>query len=146
MPTAGKLAGAIFFAALAYMLSLMAFRQSGLSQVPDMFFVICSLIGAGCGWRVMGSRAAAPARDAPSSGVLTVVFTVVLALLFFATREMLIRSMNHIYRGPIEGLIGVFDIAGDYLMLLATPAFGATMVVGGIACGVLSGVIGRRWP
>lgn len=145
MPTAGKLAGALLFAALAYVLASIAWQASTLTSVPGSFYVICALIGMACGWRVMGGRAEAPAMDAPSSGVLTVVISVVVAVLFFATREMLQRSMNHRYKEPTDAIIGVFEIAADYLWMLVTPTFLLTMLSGGVVCGIVAGFVGRRW-
>ncbi|WP_149140799.1 TrgA family protein [Gemmobacter caeruleus] len=146
MPTAGKLAGAILFAVLAYVLAVNYRAELPLDYVPNAFYIWCVVIGLLCGWRVMGTRAGLPAREAPSSGILTVVITVLVAVLFFSTQEMLRRSANKLYKGPLEAVVGIFEIAAHYIGMMATPAFFGTMMLGGVACGMLAGMVGRRWP
>lgn len=146
MPTAGKLASALIFGALAYALALTAQKGGELPHVTQYFFISCTLIGGICGWRVMGRRAEGPAREAPGAGVLTAVMMVIVSILFFATREMLQRSLNKIYRGPVEAVLGVFDIASEYARMLAEPGFLALLAVGGIVGGFAAGLVGRRWP
>ena len=145
MPTAGKLAGALIFAVLAYILAATYRLDYPRDTMPGGYYGIAMLIGLAVGWRVMGPRSQGRLIETANAGLLTAVITVLVTLLFFATREMLRRSLNELYSGPTEAVIGIFAIAAEYVTYMASLQFLGTLLVGGLICGALAGLVGRRW-
>lgn len=145
MPTAAKLVAAIAFAAVAF-LAAEAFKP----EMPEWtmfgaFSFICAGFGAFCGWRISGRNAGRGWRVAMGVGLTSALATVVLVLGFFSIREMLIRSMNRRFDGPLEAAVGTFGIALEYgALMLAAPVLGI-LLIGGILGGLLAEVAARRW-
>ncbi len=145
MPTAGKLAGAIFFAILAFILAGIYRFSLALDHVPGSYYGVAMLIGLLCGWFVMGPRSAERFAETANSGLLTTVAMICFCLLYFSTLDMLRRSVNQLYDGPLEAVTGIFELAALNVSRMATLQFIGTALVGGIICGVLAGMVGRRW-
>ncbi len=146
MPTAGKLASALIFALLAFVLAATYRFDLPREAVPGSYYGVSAMIGLLVGWRVMGPRSEGRPMATANDGLLTAVITVLIALIYFATIEMLKRSVNELYSGPLEAVIGIFSIAGDYMARMASPRFIATLLLGGMLGGLLAGHVGRRWP
>lgn len=146
MPTAAKLIAAIVFAAMAY-LGAEAFKP----EMPEwtvfgVFSFICAGIGAFCGWQISGRNAGRGWRVAMGVGLTSAISTVLVVLLVFSVREMLIRSMNRRFDGPLEATVGTFGIALDYgALLLMAPAVVGIILVGGLIGGLLTEFAARRW-
>lgn len=144
MPTAAKLAAALVFAALMWVLA--DIFVPGLEGAPNVGFLreICAAVGAVCGWQVMGRLVGPGMAAAAGSGLRTAVTAAVLCFLGFSTYEMVRQSTRMVYDGPMEAILGVFEIAVEYFAVAATPGFLGTLVVGGIAAGLFSEWVHRR--
>lgn len=145
MPTAGKLAGAIFFAILAFILAGIYRLELERDYMPGSYYGMSMLIGLLCGWRVMGPRTEDRRIETANSGLLTTVVMIAVSLIYFSTVDMLRRASNEMYSGPLEALTSIFQIAADNVTRMATLEFVGTALVGGIICGLLAGQAGRRW-
>lgn len=126
MPSAARLFGAIFLAVVGYFAA-----QAFVPSLPENMPVghlreVCAALGVITGWRVMGRLAGAGYGAAVSNGFRSAVTLVFFALLVFSIREMLLRSMDGRYRGPMHAITGTFELAYDYGVMLVTngPAMG----------------------
>lgn len=146
MPTAGKLFAALAFA-LVGLAAALAFQPLMPQGTRFGWFVpVCTLLGAICGWRVMGPRAGlGGAAAAMGVGLSTSVVLSVTAVFVFATREMVIRSMNRRFDGVMDAALGTFDIALDYGLMLLTPQMLAVLVGGGAIGGLVAHGAARHW-
>ncbi len=145
MPTAGKLAGAIFFAILAFILAGIYRFELERDYMPGSYYGMSMVIGLLCGWLVMGPRTHERRIETANSGLLTTVVMIVACLIYFSTLDMLRRATNQMYAGPLEAVTNIFQIAGDNVTRMASLQFVGTALVGGIICGLLAGQAGRRW-
>ena len=145
MPTAAKLFAAFAFALLAFFAAEVYKPHMPEGTQFGYFSFVASLIGLVCGWRIMGPEAGRGNWAAVNSGLKTSASTVGLALLIFSTYEMLVLAFRPAYKGPMEAVVGIFDLAvGFFLMLLAWDVL-AVLLVGGALAGLLSEWAARRW-
>ena len=146
MPTAAKLIAAVFFAlvaaagAMTYIPLLPEGTQTGW-LIPG-----CAGLGLVSGWMVMGANVGRNYAEAIATGFRTVATTVFFAVLLFAINEMINKSMNMMYKGPMEAILAVFAIMLEYGKLMFDRNFIAVLAVGGAIGGVISEFVGRRWP
>lgn len=144
MPTAAKLIAALFFAALGWVLA--DIYVPGLDRGPNVGRLreICALVGLICGWRVMGALVGLGMGLAAGSGLRTAATMAFFCFLGFSTYEMVLQSTKMVYEGPMEAVLGIFEIMVFYLAIALTPAFLGTLVVGGALGGWLAELTHRR--
>ena len=145
MPTAAKLAAAILFALVAF-----ATAQAVMALFPDgaqygSFALICAVIGALVGWRVMGPRAGRGMPNSAGTGVATSFVVVFWAIFFFAANEMIKNAIRTRYDGPFDAVIGWFGIAADYAAAIFDPVILGLLLVGGALSGLVVEWVSRRW-
>lgn len=151
MPTAAKLAGAVFFALLAVALAVYVPQILPAGMARGRLLPVAVVIAALTGWRVAGTAlTVAPDRpkshaEAASIGMRTAVIALLVALFAFAVGEMARQALRKIYDGPVDALVGVFEELVEFLPPLADPTFVAILLLGGALAGVLTGLVGRRW-
>lgn len=145
MPTAAKLFAAIAFAIIGFAAAEAFKPLMPPETVFGMFSLICAAIGAVCGWMIMGPRVRNGWMTAMSIGLTTAVAMTAVALLAFSVREMIIRSLNRRFDGPMEALVGTFGIALEYAWLLVDIRVVGVLVVGGMLGGLIAEAAGRRW-
>lgn len=145
MPTAPKLFAAIAFGLLAF-LAAEALKPYLPEGTPFGFYSeICGAFGGLIGWMMMGKMVGRGYSTAISSGVGSAIVTVVLCLFAFSGREMILRSLEHRYKGPQQAVEAVFGLMVDYGKLLVNPA-DLTILLGGAAvAGVFVEWTSRRW-
>ena len=91
------------------------------------------------GWAWRGYSAAI------SSGLGSSATMVVVSLFAFSGREMILRSLDHRYKGPQQAVEAVFGLMADYGKLLLNPA-DLTILIGGAAvAGMFVEWTSRRW-
>lgn len=154
MPTAAKLASAILFAGLGYVVSLLIAQLTAQGafepKIPrETLFGLFPYVNAGigllCGWLVMGPLAGRGFYAASGSGVRTAATLVFFSILVFSGREMILRSMKMRYGGPFEAVQGMFGLIVDYAPVVIAPAVLVVLVLGGAVCGMLAEAVSKRW-
>ena len=146
MPTAGRLAGALVFFIYGWYIAIIALPLFPNDNPPSFLFPLSIGIAVICGWRVVGSRLGQGYRAAIGYG-LTGAFVFSLWMLFLiAGSDMIARSMRRVYDGAIEAVVDVFNL----MMRLAVTLFDinllASIVIGGIICGLIAEYFARRFP
>ncbi|MCC6306562.1 MAG: TrgA family protein [Rhodobacteraceae bacterium] len=145
MPTAAKLVAALVFAAVAFLGASVYVPLLPEGTQARWFAAASAAIGALVGWLVMGPLAGRGLVAAMGYGLRTAATIVFWTGLLFSGREMILRSLNMRYDGPMEAVVGVFDIALDYGRLLADPQILAVLGLGGMVGGIAAELASRRW-
>lgn len=146
MPTAAKLVAAIAFALVGAVAARGYVPLMPEHAAPGLLVPACALIGALAGWFVVGPRAGALWRFAPSNGLSGAIVLAAAVLVLFSTYEMLSRALDKRYSGPEEALQGVFGIAWDHMTTMADIRVLGPLIIGGVLGGVVTEWAGRRWP
>ena len=147
MPTAAKLFAAVAFAMVGYF-TMQAVKLPGVLPDGTQFgraSELCAVIGALCGWFVMGGLVGRGYRDAAMSGVRVSATILAWGLLGFSIYEMILRSTKMRYDGPMEALLAVFGLILDYGRTLGTLPILGTLVIGGMLAGMFAEFAARRW-
>lgn len=146
MPTAGKLIGAILFAALAYFVSdlvkplLPEGTQTGLMSPLNAFF------GLLMGWRIMGRGAGNGYVSSLGYGLTTMVAIVFWCLLLWSGYEMTRRAMRLYYDGPMEALKEMTVLMADYgRMAVTDPTVVGAAIVGSLFMAMVTEFFAKRW-
>ncbi len=146
MPTATKLVSAILFAALAWWIGHMIIPYFPEEQRIGRFREILAAVGFLTGWRFLGRHAGAGWNSAIAFGLGASGILVFWGLLIFSGYEMIRRSMRLSYGGPTEALKDQVQIAIDYFVYLKPPEIWGSLIVGGLALGLIAEMVKRRWP
>jgi hypothetical protein len=145
LPTAAKLVAAVAFAALAWVAAEIYKTTQADRTVWGQFSLIAAAVGGLCGWLVMGPLTGRGYMAAMSSGVRTSVTVLFWLLVGFAIYDMIVASTNLRYGGPMEALLGGFDLLLRHGRTVLTVEVLGTWLFGGILCGALAEWAGRQW-
>lgn len=145
MPTAAKLFAAAAFAVVAFFAA-----ETFKPAMPDgtafgFYSAVCALIGALCGWLVMGNLVGHGYMRAGGFGIRTSVTVLFFSVLVFSIYEMVQQSMKLRYNGPVDALQGMFMIALDYVKMMGRPDFLIVLLVGGYLGGMFAEWADERW-
>ncbi len=147
MPTAARLVGALFFAALGWYAADLFKPLLPEGTAVGLFSPISGGWGALVGWTFTGKRADQIQAGGAGIGLTSSFLLVFWVLLTFSGYRMLQKALNKLYPGPVEAVQDVFSIAVGYLQLAAQgTGLIAALVVGGMFGGWLSVQAARRWP
>lgn len=145
MPSAGRFVGALFFGFIAWYVSELFKPLMPEGTSFGRFSEFNSVIGIVLGWMMLGLRAHANRNTSISAGLTTAVAVLFWGLLIHSVIEMLKLSLRKRYDGPVEAVVGVFQLMIKYTIMMATPEIIGVLVIGGILTGMLSGWAERRW-
>ena len=145
MPTAGKLAAALLFAALAWYASQLIKPKFPEAFDPGWFAEVNAAVGLILGWRLAGPRAGTGYTDAIGYGLTTIIAITFVALFLHCFAEMIRMSLDRRYDGPVEGVTDVFTQMYEYGRLLIDPTIIGTLLIGGILAGIVTEVFGRSF-
>lgn len=147
MPTAGKLIGAIVFAALAYFISDLVkplLIDSEGSRV-GWLSPVNALVGLVMGWRIMGRGAGKTYRQAFGYGLTTLAATAFWCLIVWSGYKMIQRSMAMRYDGAMHALKGMAELFLEYARLAAVQEVIIPAIVGALFVSWLTEFFARRW-
>jgi len=145
MPTAAKLMGAVFFALTGF-LAAEAFKlgmPAGMRFGP--FSLVIAAIGFLCGWRIAGRLAGNGYTGSVGYGMRTSVTIVFWGLLVYSTERMIQRALDMLYDGPVEAVLGIFQLMFELGQRVLTAEVVTVLVVGGVFGGVAAEWASRRW-
>jgi hypothetical protein len=147
MPTAAKLAAAILFGALAWLVSELVRPLFPEGTNLGRFALYNAMIGAVVGWGMAGARARTTWSNAVAYGLTAAASMVMSGLIIYGILKMVRQSTRRVYEGPVEAMVDVVRIivedAGKYL---AQPEILLTLAVGGVVCGLITEWVGRNYP
>ena len=145
MPTASKLVAAVAYALLGFLAA-----QTFVKYLPEgtplgYFREMTAAIGFIVGWLVMGKLNRKGYREAINTGLVTALILVFWTLLAFSLYFMLRKSMRMMYDGPMEAVLGIFQLMFDYGKMLVQPDMIGVILIGGIVAGLVTEWAGKRW-
>lgn len=145
MPTAAKLFGAGAFAILGW-ISAHVFSAALPEGVQiGLLREIVAAIGLFCGWFVTGASAGKGYYAAMGGGIRGGITMVFFSLLGFSLYEMVLLSIKMRYDGPMEAVLGVFDLMLKYGKLMLTQETLGTLFGGSILGGWIAEYASRHW-
>ncbi|MEO5615692.1 MAG: TrgA family protein [Cypionkella sp.] len=145
MPTASKLAAAVAYALLGFIAAQCFVKYLPEGTPLGYFREITAAIGFITGWLVMGKLTRKGYREAVNSGLVTALLLVFWALLAFSLYFMIKKSMRMMYDGPMEAVLGIFQLMFDYGKMLVVPDMLGLILIGGIVAGMVTEWAGKRW-
>jgi len=145
MPTASKVVAALIFAFIAWFASYLVIPYLPPNIRLGWLHEVCAAIGALMGWTMSGRRAGQGVRAAVSYGLTSVGLTVFWALLVSSAQEMIDRSLNLRYHGPVEALGDMMNLYADYAVLMAKPDVVIWLLVGAVFGGIVTELSSREW-
>lgn len=148
MPTAAHLVAALVLAAVGWFASELVKpvieAETGRSAFGRLS-LINLVIGALCGWIVIGKRAGRGLSAGIGNGITGVAALVFWALFVQAVAEMVNRSLARRYDGPMEAIIAVFELMLEYAAFLADAQVLIALAGGALLAGLAAEAAARRW-
>lgn len=145
MPTAAKLVAALAFALLGWLASEVFKDAMPERSVWGLFSPISAGVGLVCGWVIMGDLVGQGYQAAMGYGLRTMIQAVAVIVILFSIYEAVHRSTKLRYDGPMEAVLDMFNLALETLGRMGTAPMVGTLLLGGLACGVLAEWANRRW-
>ncbi len=145
MPTAAKLVASFAFFVIGYLAAQSVAMAQDAGTDTGNFSLIVGGIGFFCGWLVMGNNVDQSYWRSGGAGVRTASTIVVFALVGFAGREMIHRSMQRSYKDVIEAVQGFLVLFGQDFQLVLKIDTLLILVGGGFLAGMLAEWTARRW-
>ncbi|MEQ8895515.1 MAG: TrgA family protein [Roseovarius sp.] len=144
MPTAGKLISAIGLAALGWQATQTVKAIWPIEESFGHFSLFTALLGLLVGWWVMGNRIGRgymAALGAGLTGLGAYLFWEFLLLSFY---EMIQRSLDMRYDGPVEAITGMFEIAYEYALNIYYWPLIWFLVLGAMGVALIAELFTRR--
>lgn len=145
MPTAAKL-----FAALGLAIVLYLATAAYIPGLPEGMQVgrireIAALVGFFSGWWLVGSKPGRSLSEAASTGVKGSVIACFWVLVFASGYQMIKRSLNMMFDGVFDAVLGVFEQMIELGAYLFVPNVMGLLLGGGMAVGAVTLWASRRW-
>ena len=129
MPTAGRLAGAVTFMALAYIATRMMLPLFPVGTAPARFLEVNLFAACLAGWITVGQRAGRGVVAAVGVGITGLAVFLFWMFFLHALDEMLEEAFHKSYHGPVEAIVAVFEIMVQLgQKLLLPPVLSALFV------------------
>ncbi|AMY69271.1 TrgA family protein [Frigidibacter mobilis] len=145
MPTAAKLIAAIVLAAVGFFAAGTVAGHLPANTGPGYLWAIASGVGLLSGWRVLGPDARGTPLAAVSAGLRATVIMVLIVLMIVSFAQMIQRSLQRHYDGPVHALQSMFGLMLDNGALLLHPDVAGVLLVGGMLAGGLAHRAARSW-
>ncbi len=145
MPTAAKLIAAIALAAVGVFASWAVTPHLPEGTRPGYLWAIAGGAGLLAGWRSLGPDARGTLMAAVSAGLRATAIMLFIVLLIVSFIEMIERSLQKQYDGPVHALQGMFGLMLDNAVLLLHPDVAGMLLVGGMLAGGLAHRAARIW-
>jgi hypothetical protein len=146
MPTMGRLIGAVLFTPLGFYLATLAIPLFPDGTDPPYLTYIAAGAGLFAGWVVAGSRAPAGYSGAIGYGLTAGAALAFWALFLSSFTEMILRSLDKRYQGPMEAVVSVFQLSMDYALVMGTSVIITTWLAGSIIGGMIVEWFAQRFP
>lgn len=145
MPTAGRLAGAVAFAVFGWYIATYSGQYFEEGRTPGFWIPLGVLAGVYSGWVVVGKRTGAGYASGISNGITGTATLLFWMLFLMCFAEMIGKSMRRRYDGPVEAVVDVFALMGDYVVRFAQVELGIVIAIGAVAAGLFSEFFGKRY-
>lgn len=145
MPTSARLVAALLLAALGWYGAELIKPYLNEGRQVGLFAPISAVWGVIVGWTFTGRRLQAGSGTAAGIGLASSALLVFWAVLGFSGYEMVRRSMQQTYNGPVDAVQGMVEIAIKDLAIAAQIDVIAVLVLGGLIAGTVTQWVARRY-
>ena len=145
MPNAARLVAAVGLAVLAFFASGLIMPLMPESTDFGYFTVVNMVLGALCGWFVMGKRAGRGTTSAINNGFTGMVSLVFWGLFVQGANEMVRLAMRNRYDNAFEAVVAIFEIMAEFATIMLNLPLILTLVFGGVIVGLLTEHASRKW-
>lgn len=149
MPTAARIVAAVCIAFIAWVVSGLVKLQMPDRGSFGYFVPICVIVGATCGWTILGRRADRGKLGyggGMAVGLTALAMTIFWVLILISGYESFSIAMHRTYHDPMKVIYNMYPIARDYLLLMNDTTILAWLGAGGAITGVLAHMAGHKWP
>lgn len=143
--TATRVVAAILLAVTGWIVSQLVRPLMPEGTAFGMFDYVNTALGLAVGWVVIGRRMGRGLSNAIGIGITGAIALLFWAVFLQSAREMFALANKRRYDGPMEAIIGLFQVGIDYIVVIATPAVLGTLLLGGIITAVLAERAARVW-
>ena len=146
MPTAGRLAGAVFFALFGWYIAGISVPYFPESNAPGYLIPVCALLGIFFGWKVCGANAGKGYNAAVGQG-LTMAFLFSFSILFImGFVQMIKQAMRMVYHGPVDAFMASFLETFEVALLFYDFKMIASVLIGAVLCACATEYFASRYP
>lgn len=145
MPTTAKLVAAAGLGLVGWVASDMIRPLMPADTSFGWFNYVNLVLGLLCGWVVTGKRVGFGWTEGVSAGLTGMGALVAWGLFAQSFYEMLMRSLDRRYDGPVEGLTAMFELAVEFGSVLLNGPLIIFLCLGGLLTGLLAEWVTRRW-
>ncbi len=146
MPTAGRLAGAVFFALYGWYVAGISVPYFPESNAPGYLIPVCAGLGLFFGWTICGTHAGTGYNAATGQG-LTMAFLFSFCILYImGFFQMMAQAMRMVYDGPMEAIMASFLEAFEFALYFVDIKMIATVLIGGVLCAWATEYVAQRYP
>ena len=145
MPTAAKLVAALLLAALGWFAADLVKPYLVEGRPVGLFSPVAAGLGLAVGWAFTGRRLERRTGGAVGIGLASAALLVFWVTVAFSGYEMIMRSTQRRYHGPVDALQGMVELGLDDLRRAAQPDVIIALVVGGLVVGAVTHWVSRRF-
>lgn len=145
MPTAAKLIAALALAGVGFLAAGAVVPYLPEGTRPGYLWAIAAAAGVLIGWRMLGPDARGTLMTSVSAGLRCAAIMTLVVLFIVSFIEMIERSLQKLYDGPMHALQSLFGLMLDYGSLILNPNVAGVLLVGGMLSGWLAHWSARRW-
>ena len=149
MPTAARIVAAVCIAFIAWVVSGLVKLQMPDRASYGYFVPLCVIIGASCGWIILGRRADRGKLGYSGGiavGLTAMAMTGFWVLVLLSGYESFMIAMARTYHDPMRVIYNMYPISRDYLLLLNDTAILVWLGFGAAITGILAHMAGYKWP
>lgn len=149
MPTAARIVAAVCIAFIAWVVSGLVKQAMPDEPTFGYFVPICVVVGAICGWTILGRRADRGKlgyANAVGVGLSAMAMTVFWVLLFVSSWESFTIAVQRTFHDPMKVIYNLYPIALDHLRTMSDVDIIVWLVAGGAITGILAHLAGQKWP
>lgn len=145
MLTASRVIAGVVFAIVTWFACEFVKQNLPEDTNAGLFSELSAALAFVLAWRIAGPNQKIGYGAAISNGITTAVAITISVTFLHAGIKMIRESMKMRYDGPMDAIVEMFNLAGQYAMMAATALPIATMVIGGIVGGLVVEWASRRW-
>lgn len=141
----GRLVAAILYGALTWYVSTLIIPLFPEGMAAGRFAEVNALLALPVAWRIAGSRAGDGWGAALSYGLTTAIAITVVCLFFQCFGEMIRKSLDKRYDGPVEAVTDVFQLMVEFGQIMFDPMVLGTLLIGGLVAALVVEATGRSF-
>ncbi|KJZ20073.1 TrgA family protein [Loktanella sp. S4079] len=146
MPTAGRLAGAVFFALYGWYIAGISIKYFPEQNAPGYLIPVLVALGLFFGWRMCGSNGGRGYNPATGMGLTVAAVLAFWILYIMGFMRMMKDAMRNQFSGPMEAIVASFTETGEVALQFANAEMIGSVLIGGVLCAWATEFFAKRYP